>query len=501
MTAPADAEKVLAALRLGWFLAEVRGRNKPCGPLGTTASMPDHDDNALPLRIERSATELRVEAQAVVAQLAQYLKVDTNGAITSFGKAIDDKAKRLDPIRAPKACAALQRTLQQLQIAAVRPPWAEVYETPSPVLATPALKNAVSEQQKEVAKHQEALAVAEQNLADAKQRVAQAQWGQSKEVTVPQSIVDHENAAIAGAQRGVAELRQAIDGLRQPSGKPHITVADVENCAYRVRMCLQNIAHGASAPWREFSKLLWDFDAHVQDRLSATSETQACAYQLGRGLAETYWALDTGKSTGSTSWTFLLSEHRCAELSRLAGRLAAYMEEYTAPAIAGSLEVWRQVAAQPAWRGAEPVAEQALYRQIRRWYELIILQQDPTSLIEPNITIPNYRTLRRAIRLFWPQLVATIIGLGFLALLLLLGSRGGAAWAKTLSGILAAIGFSLAGLTGALKNSAQAMLKRLRQDTYTNLVAIAVQTAPPPPKKSDLHKAISNRRLTPSTPN
>jgi hypothetical protein len=60
---------------------------------------------------------------------------------------------------------------------------------------------------------------------------------------------------------------------------------------------------------------------------------------------------------------------------------------------------------------------------------------------------------------------------------------------------------SLGGLTGTLKNPAQAMLKRLRQDSYTDLVAIAVQTAPPPPRKSDLHKALKNRRLTAATPN
>jgi len=80
-------------------------------------------------------------------------------------------------------------------------------------------------------------------------------------------------------------------------------------------------------------------------------------------------------------------------------------------------------------------------------------------------------------------------------------SAGAAGWAKTLSAILAAVGFSLAGLTGTLKNSAQALLKRLRQDAYTDLVALAVQTAPPPPRKSDLQDAIRRRQLTPATPN
>ncbi len=178
------------------------------------------------------------------------------------------------------------------------------------------------------------------------------------------------------------------------------------------------------------------------------------------------------------------------------------MGEYTASAIAGSLEVWKDVARNSAWRGDPYQADLALYLQIRRWYELIILGQDPTTLIGPAAVMKNYRTLGRAFQLFWPQLAATIVGLGFLvALLFLVNVGGAAAWVKTLAGILAAVGLSLAGLTGTLKNSAQALLKRLRQDAYTNLVAIAVQTAPRPPSKADLQNAISRRELTPATPN
>jgi phosphoglycolate phosphatase-like HAD superfamily hydrolase len=87
------------------------------------------------------------------------------------------------------------------------------------------------------------------------------------------------------------------------------------------------------------------------------------------------------------------------------------------------------------------------------------------------------------------------------ALLVLLNLGNVADWAKTASGILALAGLSIAGLTGALKNGAQAMLKRLRQDSYTDLVAIAVQTAPRPPRKRDLQKAINQRALTLATPN
>jgi hypothetical protein len=178
------------------------------------------------------------------------------------------------------------------------------------------------------------------------------------------------------------------------------------------------------------------------------------------------------------------------------------MGEYTASAIAGSLEVWKAVVSTPTWLGYPDQAAIALFSQIRRWYELIILGQDPTTLIAPAAFVRDYRLLARALKIFWPELAATIFGLASLVTLLFLVNVGGAAaWAKTLSAVLAAVGLSLAGLTGALKNSAQALLKRLRQDAYTDLVAIAVQTAPPPPDRSALQKAINRRELTPATPN
>jgi hypothetical protein len=262
------------------------------------------------------------------------------------------------------------------------------------------------------------------------------------------------------------------------------------------------LAAAARQPWADLAELMWQFDAHVQDRLAALSESQAIGYQLGRGLADTYWALNPGQEHGSASWSFLLGERRCGELSRLTGRLAAYMGEYTAPAIAGSLGVWKAVVSTPGWLGDAQQTGQALYSQIRRWYELIVLGQDPTTMIGPAAVMRNYRTLARAFQLFWPQLLATVFGLGALITLLFLVNVGGAAaWEKTLSGVLAAVGLSLAGLTGTLKNSAQALTKRLRQDAYTDLVALAVQTAPTPPDKSALQKAIGDRALTPATPN
>jgi hypothetical protein len=451
-----DAHDVLSALRLGWSVAEMRGRNRPDGPPGEVVGMPDHVDHPLPLRIERGKTELRIEIQSVVAELARQLHVDDAPDGTSYSATLGEQAKLLAHARAPKAADALGQALDLLG-----------RQQPEP--ARQALNQGLAIQRAVVARRRQALAVVQFSRA-------------------PEAAVRTEQACCTGEEAGLAALEHVISAFEQ--GPQAIA-------QYQAKL-----AAAARQPWEDLAELLWQFDAHVQDRLAALSESQAIGYQLGRGLADTYWALNPGQEDGSASWGFLLGERRCAELSRLTGRLAVHMGEYTASAIAGSLEVWKAVVATPTWRGPAEQAAQALYSQIRRWYELIILGQDPTTLIGPAAVMRNYRTLARAFQLFWPELIATVFGLGALITLLFLVNVGGAAaWVKTLSGVLAAVGLSLAGLTGTLKNSAQALTKRLRQDAYTDLVALAVQTAPAPPDKSALQKAISHRSLTPATPN
>jgi hypothetical protein len=341
-------------------MAEVRGRNRPNGPQGAAEILPGGDRRALPLRIERTATERRIEAQGVLAALTRDFSVDEDGDGGSYGQRLDEQAFLLAKSRAQ----------------------------------------------------------------------------------------------------------------HNPPAEP----------------CPQ---------WIALAELLWDLDAHIQDELTAMSEIQACGYQLGRGLAETYWALDPTQATGARGWTFLLGEPRCKELSRLVGRLSAYMNTYTAPAVAGSIEIWKNFA-----NSDEPdktSAQEALRNQIRRWYELIVLGQDSTTMIRPYDAIRSFRPLGRAIRQFWPQVAAAILGLGFLAAFLILLTGGGNDLAKTLSALLATAGLSLGGITGVLKNSAQALLTRLKQDTYTELVTRSVTIAPPSMSKPEIRKAMSQRQLTPTT--
>jgi hypothetical protein len=460
-----DADQVLAALRLGWSVAEMRGRNRPDGPSGEVTGMPDRVDCPLPLRIERGTTELRIEIQSVVAELARQLHVDQAPDGTSFTGALGDKAKLLAHTRVIEASGALRQARDILE---------QLDATDTTESARQVLAAGLAAQQAVVDRRRQALAAAQ--FAHA-----------------PAPVVQNEQACCTAEEAGAAALEQVIAELRQVTP---------EAAKQAITARLQEQAAAVRQPWAELAELMWRFDAHAQDRLAALSGKAAIGYQLGRGLSDTYWALNPGQHDGSASWGFLLGERRCGELSRLTGRLAAYMGEYTASAIAGSLEVWKAVVSTPTWLGHPDQASAALYNQIRRWYELIILGQDPTTLIAPAAFIRNYRALGRALKAFWPELLTTIFGAAALVILLVLVNMHGAAgWAKTLSGVLALVGFSLAGLTGALKNSAQALLKRLRQDAYTDLVAIAVQTAPAPPDKSALQRAINRRALTPATPN
>lgn len=491
MTVPSDTDQVLSAVRLGWYVAEVRGRNRPNGPPGTGTKMPDHLDHALPLRTERSPTELRIEAQQVLAALARKLQVDQQPDGASYTTQIDDQAKTLAHVSPMKVIDKLNEARNLLRA----PPAVVAGQDPAVGPAERA-RRAVVALQGGIAAGQ-AIAAAQQTLANQAQTAAGAAGLSPADKAAADAIAAIQQAAATAIQNTVGLLTQAVGAVQDAITANPETAA--EQAAPGVEAVAAAIAEVAQQRWTDLANLLWKLDAHIQDQLTSVSDTQACGYQLGRGLAETYWALDPGHAGGSSrTWGFLLGSDRCKELARLNGRLSAYMNLYTAPAVAGSLEVWKEVGTTPAWRG-QSGTDADLYRQIRRWYELIVLGQEPSTLIKPYDLLRNYKTVIRAIRLFWLQLVSAAVGVAFLATLAVALSNGtSTAVVKSISGVLAAAGISLAGVTGKLKNSTQALLTRLRQDAYTDLIAVAVTTAPPPPtgSKVKVHDLIRRRELT-----
>jgi hypothetical protein len=354
MPTPDDALEVICALRLGWYIAEVRGRSRPAGPQPPGNELPRRGSHFLPLRIERTAAERRTEAQAVLRKLSGDLQVDT---VT------------------------------------------------------------VNNQE------------------------------QSRTV-----VIEQQARVLAAAE-------------------PETT--------------------SAAAAWNALSASIYELDAHAQDTLAAQSDMRAAAYQLGRGLAEAYWALDPDAACAALMpqcWTFLLGGQRCEELARLVGRLGGYFNPYCAPAVAGTLRLWQSVASDQEWRRG---AQDHLYRQLRRWYELLILGQDPSTLIPPYALLKDWRAAFHALRALWIQIVTAAISIGLvIALITMILSGSANALLKAVFGVVGIVGLSAASVQAGLKTTAQGLLSRLRQDAYTDLVASAVVEAPGKPGARSPRKAV-----------
>src|SRR6476661_810253 len=72
---------VTTALRLGWAVAEARGRNWPLGPRPVTTSLPTYPGDVLPLRSQRAGAASREESARMVVRLAERLQVEGTGEL------------------------------------------------------------------------------------------------------------------------------------------------------------------------------------------------------------------------------------------------------------------------------------------------------------------------------------------------------------------------------------------------------------------------------------
>ena len=425
-------------------MAEVRGRNRPDAPPGAKAALPGPPSGALPLRVEQTPTELRIEVQSLLGVMAHDLRLDRGKDHTDFPKAIDDQAKRLYEAR--KAAGA--------------------------------------------------------GIAKAPGEAGAAGSGDAGPGGAgPAGAVAVGSPAVPG----VAVDGVPVDGVATPDGAtpdgagPVVMVAAGETA----------VPGDPAAEWLSLQELIFKFDQHIQNTLAWGPDTVAGGYQLGRALAEPYWALDPGlpdKSPSPAAWWFLLGEERSGEMSRLAGRLTAYFHPLTAAAIAGSVQIWKHVAADPVWRED---ARDELFFQVRRWYGLVVMKQDPTILVQPYVMVRNFRMMFRTLRIFWPELIGAAVAAAALsAFAVAFGQNDISSFAKSALGFIAITGLSIAGLMAKLKSQAQVMVTRLRQDVYTDLVAVAITTAPPVPSvpnrpgKQGAKKAemARERKITPVTP-
>jgi hypothetical protein len=367
MTVPDDRDCVMSAIRLGWYVAEVSGRNNPNSPQPRAGQAREAAPGPLPLRNERTAEELETEAEGVLVALAVKVLAA-------------DGAARAEAIRA--------------NVAALR-------------------------------RH--------------------------------------------GDRENTDALRAAL------------------------------------------KRSIFEMDTAAQDGLTAISDTQACGYLLGRGLAECYWALDL--TAPDESWPRVLGEDRVGELTRLAGRLSDYFNSYTATAVAGTLAAWRVIATRKKWRDEPDVAD-SLYLQIRRWYGVIVLLQDPSSLIRPRAMFTNRRAVLHGVVAFLPQLMLATAALGLIAWLVdLLNTTSGYAFGKSVLAIAGVLGLSLTSISARLRNTGQSLILRIKQNAFGDLIAAELTVVPGRPagrrglsertsrrRDRQMARAVQDRSLTVITP-
>jgi len=232
--------------------------------------------------------------------------------------------------------------------------------------------------------------------------------------------------------------------------------------------------------WISVANVFHEWDTKVQDILASESATELAAYQLGRGLAEAYWSLDTSITDDgdARSWASLLGPDRCSALQRFMIQLTPAFGPITSPAVHASLDTWREIAVSPL-RRAHPAAVEKLYEQIRNWHLLLVEDVDAASFITIHRLLAGRGSIWRIVRTFGAEAVLAVVGFA---------SAIGAAVALTafkstgpLSAVLAVVG--LFGVTAAsvlakAKDAANASLARMREAADHALVAEAVTAIP-----------------------
>ena len=222
--------------------------------------------------------------------------------------------------------------------------------------------------------------------------------------------------------------------------------------------------------WDRLVWFLWAWDEAIQDQFAAQTFGTASSYQLGRGLAETYWALDPSEG-GAAGWGFLLGPERVDALCENTRRLTPIIGALTAEAVASTVRSWGVVAADP---GAYVDPKQALQRQTIVWRDLLVTGRNPMSMVDSH-------DLAKVARRPWPLLIsfAWEIGLFFVgALLIGLAIVYLGKFSAALFSALGAVGITVSALVGWAKSTVQKVTDRVRASVDSDAVVKAVQRLP-----------------------
>jgi hypothetical protein len=239
--------------------------------------------------------------------------------------------------------------------------------------------------------------------------------------------------------------------------------------------------------WESFTSYLYDWDSQIQ-RTLVLRPGQGAGYQLGRGLAETYWALDPEVTDPNDArcWLFLLGPRRRATLNRYVARLVAYLDPLVLPAVSASLGEWGEVAADQRWR-SRPDARKRLYLQGLLWRDLIRGERRPQDLDPVPVAdlFQEVQLIHKLWSAFWPQLLFGLLG-AVVLVVGVIGLVGGLGIeSKSLATALAVLGvfgLTLASAYAKAKANAASVLATARNTIEQERVGRAATLRPPRPQ-------------------
>jgi hypothetical protein len=244
--------------------------------------------------------------------------------------------------------------------------------------------------------------------------------------------------------------------------------------------------------WEEIAEAIYYWDAQIQDGLGVAADLHA-AYQLGRGLAESFWALNpeapapatkpTLESTASPpdpgSWEFLLGPRRQLMFGAYLTLLEGALTPLSGPAVQGPLGRWCSLVGDGQVRDRSQDALEALRRQLQNWRDVLLGTRDPTSFAKG---FGLRLAFRQAVTVVKTLPLETILFTGGIALMAIagyfLGSHKTSSGLTVLASVLGFFGVTGAGLLARAKAQAAVLSVRLREAFYRDIVEAQATVLP-----------------------
>jgi hypothetical protein len=284
----------------------------------------------------------------------------------------------------------------------------------------------------------------------------------------------------------------ASDALKELAIDLEDALADAEKGGRVARADTYPKGSEVAKAWEAAAEAIYYWDAQIQDGLCVAADLHA-AYQLGRGLAETFWALNpdapapttkpTLKSTESPpdpgSWEFLFGPRRKFMFGAYLKLLEGSLTPLSGPAVQGPLTNWCSLVAGNKVRSRSQDALEALRHQLQNWRDVLLGTRDPTSFAKGfGIRL----AFKQAITVVKTLPLETFLLAGGIALMAVAGyylgsdtSRKGTA---VVASVLGFFGVTGAGMLARAKAQAEVLSLRLREAFYRDIVEAQATVLP-----------------------